>query len=271
MYSTTSDIARFMTALMRGGANGHGPVLDPAALARMFDAHYRPDPRLPGWGLGFIRAAAGAHRVVGHDGFVPGFNSKFLVAPDDGVGVVAFTNGSKGAFMWLQTELTRPLRDLLGVPDEVVRTDMPHHPEIWTQICGRYRLPPTISDLRGRLAAPAGVQVLARGGHLVIRALAPVPALYRGLPLHPDDEDDPHVFRLDLSELGMSSARVVWPRCRQRRGGHPCRSRPRGSVADQATRCREARTSLAAAMSPARRPRPAEVSVSGRPATRSDS
>jgi hypothetical protein len=69
-----------MTALMRGGANGHGPVLDPAALARMFDAHYRPDPRLPGWGLGFIRAAAGAHRVVGHDGFVPGFNSKFLVA-----------------------------------------------------------------------------------------------------------------------------------------------------------------------------------------------
>jgi hypothetical protein len=114
--------------------------------------------------------------------------------------------------MWLQTELTRPLRDLLGVPDEVVRTDIPHHPEIWTQICGRYRLPPTISDLRGRLAAPAGVQVLARGGHLVIRALAPVPALYRGLPLHPDDEDDPHVFRLDLSELGMSSARVVFGR-----------------------------------------------------------
>jgi hypothetical protein len=36
--------------------------------------------------------------------------------------------------------------------------------------------------------------------------------LYRGLPLHPDDEDDPYVFRLDLSELGMSSARVVFGR-----------------------------------------------------------
>ena len=105
MYSTTSDIARFAAALMRGGTSGHGPVLDPVALARMFDAHYRPDPRLPGWGLGFIRAEAGGHLLVGHDGFVPGFNSKFLVAPDDGVGVVAFTNGSKGAFMWLQTEL----------------------------------------------------------------------------------------------------------------------------------------------------------------------
>ena len=54
--------------------------------------------------------------------------------------------------------------------------------------------------------------MLARGGHLVIRALAPVPGLYRGLPLHPDDEDDPYVFRLDLSELGMSSVRVVFGR-----------------------------------------------------------
>ena len=46
----------------------------------------------------------------------------------------------------------------------------------------------------------------------------------------------------------------VRPRCCQRRGGHPCRSRPRGTVADQATRCREARTSLAAAMSAADQP-----------------
>ena len=83
------------------------------------------------------------------------------------------------------------MRDLLGVPDEVVRTDIAHQPEIWTEICGRYRLPPRISDLRGRLATPAGVEVLARGGHLVIRAMTPVPGLCRGLPLHPDEEDDP--------------------------------------------------------------------------------
>jgi hypothetical protein len=44
--------------------------------------------------------------------------------------------------MWLETELKRLLRDLLGVPDEVVRTDIAHHREIWTEICGRYRLPP---------------------------------------------------------------------------------------------------------------------------------
>src|SRR3954449_8891669 len=67
-----------------------------------------------------------------------------------------------------------------------------------------YRLPPRISDLRGRLATPAGIEVLVRGGQLMIRVSTPVPALSRGLPLHPDDEDDPYMFRLDLSEQGMS-------------------------------------------------------------------
>jgi CubicO group peptidase (beta-lactamase class C family) len=212
IYSTTRDIARFAAALMGGGANEHGSVLEPATLATMFEPHQRPDPRLPGWGLGFFRGEAGGHRVVGHDGILPGFNSMLVVAPDDGVGVVAFTNGSKGAFVWMETEFKRLLRRLLDVPDEVVRIDIPHHPEVWEELCGRYRLPPRISDLRGRLAMAGGAEVSVRGGRLMIRALTPIPALYRGVPLHPDDEDDPYVFRLDLSEVGMSTIRVVFGR-----------------------------------------------------------
>ena len=212
LYSTPGDIARFAAALMRGGADGPGSVLRPAALAEMVETHFRPDPRIRGWGLGVARGDVGGHRLVGHDGILPGFNSQLLMAPDDGIGVVAFTNGSRGAYQWMDAEFDALLRDLLGVPGEVVRTDVPHHPEIWADICGRYRLPPRISDLRGRLALPAGVEVLARGGRLLVRAATPVPALARGLPLHPDDEDDPFVFRLDLSELGMSSVRVVFGR-----------------------------------------------------------
>jgi hypothetical protein len=104
------------------------------------------------------------------------------------------------------------LRRLLDVPDEVVRTDVPHHPEIWGDLCGRYRLPDRIADLRGRVGMGAGAQVLVRGGRLMVRVLTPVPALYRGLALHPDDEQDPYVFRLDLSKLGMSAVRVVFGR-----------------------------------------------------------
>jgi CubicO group peptidase (beta-lactamase class C family) len=212
IYSTTRDIARFAAALTGGGANEHGSVLEPATLATMFEPHHRPDPRLPGWGLGFFRAEAGGHRMIGHDGILPGFNSTLVVAPDDGLAIVAFTNGSKGAFVWMETEFKRLIRRLLDVPDEVLRTDIPHHPELWERLCGRYRPLPRIADLRQRLAIPGGVEVFVRGGRLMIRALAPIPALYRGGPLHPDDRDDPSVFRLDLSEVGMPTVRVVFGR-----------------------------------------------------------
>src|SRR5207342_1839439 len=68
------------------------------------------------------------------------------------------------------------------------------------------------SDLRGRLAIAGGVEVFVRGGCLMIRALAPIPALYRGLPLHPDDEGDAYIFRLDLSGFGLGTVRVVFGR-----------------------------------------------------------
>jgi CubicO group peptidase (beta-lactamase class C family) len=212
IYSTARDMARFTAALLGGGANEQGSMVEPATLAAMFEHHHQPDPRLPGIGLAFFRSDASGHRVVGHEGVLPGFNAQLLVAPDDGVGVVAFTNGSSGAFLWLQTELDRLLRCLLGVSDEVVRTDVPHHREVWGDLCGRYRLPERIADLRGRVAIGAGAQVLVRGGRLMVRVLTPVPALYRGLALHPDDAQDPYVFRLDLSKFGMSTARIAFGR-----------------------------------------------------------
>ena len=94
IYSTARDMARFAAAILGRGANEHGSILNPATLATMFEPHYRPDPRLPGMGLGSFRSEAGGHRGVEHDGRLPGFNSQLLVAPDDSVGVIAFTNGS---------------------------------------------------------------------------------------------------------------------------------------------------------------------------------
>jgi CubicO group peptidase (beta-lactamase class C family) len=78
IYSTVGDIARLAAALIGGGANEHGSILQPATLATMFEPHFQPDPRVPGWGLGFARGEAGGHRLVGHDGILPGFNSTLL-------------------------------------------------------------------------------------------------------------------------------------------------------------------------------------------------
>jgi hypothetical protein len=55
-----------------------------------------------------------------------------------------------------------------------------------------------------------GARVLVRDGQLKIRLLAPIPAMYNGFPLHPDSENDPYVFRIDLSGLGLSPVRLVF-------------------------------------------------------------
>jgi hypothetical protein len=112
---------------------------------------------------------------------------------------------------WLQEEMGRLLHDLLGIEAEPEPSDIPQHPEIWGDLCGRYRLP-EVGDLRGRVVMGGGAHVMVRGGRLTLRLLMPVPALYRGLPLHPDDPTDPYVFRLDLSRFGLKSVRLIFDR-----------------------------------------------------------
>jgi hypothetical protein len=56
----------------------------------------------------------------------------------------------------------------------------------------------------------AGAEVFVRRGRLMLRFLTPIPDLYRGLALHPDNEDDPYIFRIELSESGLESMQVVF-------------------------------------------------------------
>jgi CubicO group peptidase (beta-lactamase class C family) len=212
IYSTPSDMAHYVAALLNGGSGEHGSILKPETVAFMFEPHYRPDPRIPGMGLAFWRVDLGGHGAVEHQGVVPGFNSQIFLAPDEGLGVLAFTNGSKNASAWLTGETSRLLGELIGATDQAIRTDTPQHPEIWGELCGWYRPRAQRTDMMAWAMFGAGVHVTVRHGRLTIRTLSPIPALHRGLPLHPDDRHDPYVFRVDLSEYGLGAVRVVFSR-----------------------------------------------------------
>ena len=214
-YSTPNDMARYLAALMCGGANEYGSMLKPVTLASMFAAQYQPHPRIPGMGLAFWRREVGGHQLVEHIGALPGFDSQILVAPDDGLGVMAFTNGTHGGTGWLGTEVSTLVNRLLGVPNEVIRTNVPQRPEVWGDLSGWYYIPGPLTDVRLRAILGAGVAVFVRRGQLFIRILSPIPALYRGFPLHPDDETDPYAFRIDFSELGLGNVQVLFSRGRE--------------------------------------------------------
>jgi CubicO group peptidase (beta-lactamase class C family) len=210
IFSNTADMARYVAALLSGGSSEHGTVVRPDTLAEMFAPHYQPDPRLPGMGLAFLRADMNGRNVVGHDGGWPGFVSSMLVAPDDGVGVIAFTNTGGRAPGPVATAL---MRDLLDLPQDQVRADLPQHAEVWADLCGWYGPNPgPLTNLRVRGVAGAGFEVAVHKDKLVLRGMTPVPRLRHGLTLHPDDPSDPDVFRVDLSNLGLPTSRVTFSR-----------------------------------------------------------
>jgi CubicO group peptidase (beta-lactamase class C family) len=173
-------MARYVAALLDGGRGEHGSILKPETLAVMFAPHYQPDPRLPGVGLAFFRGGIGGHLEVEHDGLIPGFSSQMSVAPDDNVGVVAFTNGAKSAKAWLGAEVTGVMRSLLGVPDDMIRTDVPQRPELWGDLCGWYSFRGSFRDVQKWFIA--GAEVFVRRGQLMLRALSPIPPEQRDTP-----------------------------------------------------------------------------------------
>jgi hypothetical protein len=96
-----------------------------------------------------------------------------VLASDDGIGVVVFSNtgglDGRGVSEPLAGAL---LRRLLGLPDQVIRTDIPARPESWGELCGWYSPDPgPVTNLFVRALVGAGAEVVVRGGHLVLRPL----------------------------------------------------------------------------------------------------
>jgi CubicO group peptidase (beta-lactamase class C family) len=209
LYATARDMALFLAALLGGGTNEHGTILKPETLDYMYQPHHRPDARMAGNGLAFFRSDLGGRLGLEHDGVLPGFDSQLFLAPAAGVGFFAVANGARRGMHWLTPEVGRLLRRELGVPDVTIRGDVPHHPECWRDLCGWYRLPAHRTD-PARFALGAGAEVFVRHGRLMLRFLGPIPALYKGFVLHPDDANDPYVFRVELPWLGVGTARVVF-------------------------------------------------------------
>jgi len=179
----------------------------------MFAPSFQPVSQLPGVGLGCFTGEVAGHRIVQHDGLLPGFAGQLIIAPDDDVAIVGLTNGSPNVHAWLPVELAALLRELIGAPveDEERRERFPQHPETWPELCGRYAMPSRIADLRARLAF-SGVDVSVRGGRLTARLRTPIPWLSRTFALEPDDASDPDVFRIDLTPFGLPMTRVVFAR-----------------------------------------------------------
>jgi CubicO group peptidase (beta-lactamase class C family) len=216
MYSTTADIARYVAALLQMAGNEQSSVLKAETLRTMFQPHFQPDPRVPGMGLAFELGEEGGQKTVGKTGILSGFHSAMSLAPEEGIGILVFSNtgglDGRGPTDPLATML---LRILLGLSVDPIRIDIAPRPENWSEICGWYSpAPGPVTNLPLRALMGAGPEVVVQGGHLMLKPLTPIPSMRRGFRLYPDDPDDPRVFRIYFPEFGMNF-RVVFDGGRQ--------------------------------------------------------
>jgi CubicO group peptidase (beta-lactamase class C family) len=199
-FSCAEDMARYAAALAAGGA----PLLRPETFGEMLRPQGAPGERLPGMGLGFFVERIDGHRVAGHDGGWHGFVSAMLLAPDDGVAVLAFTNTNTQAAPHLLAE--RVLRRLLDAPepaDPVVADD----PHIWPELTGIYRPPPGLkTNMRVWPLIGGEAEVLVRRGHLTVRAQSPLRPLRRGVRLRAADPADPLAFEANHDDVRIPVA-----------------------------------------------------------------
>jgi CubicO group peptidase (beta-lactamase class C family) len=199
-YSCTEDMARYVGALLAGGA----PLLRPQTFELMLAPQGARGEHLPGMGLSFFLERIGGRNVARHDGGWPGFISAMLVAPDDGVGVVAFTNTNTEASPHLLAE--RVLRRLLDAP-EPADPVVPEDPHLWPELAGIYRPAPGLkTNLRVWPLIGGEAEVLVRKGHLTVRAQSPLRPLRRGVRLRAADPDDPLAFEARHGDVRVAVA-----------------------------------------------------------------
>lgn len=95
LWSTTADLARWAAFW----ADPDDSVLSATTVAEMTHLHAMADQEswMLGWGLGLMLHRRGERLLVGHDGAMPGFLASMVVERNSGLGVVVFTNNSRGA------------------------------------------------------------------------------------------------------------------------------------------------------------------------------
>jgi len=208
VFSSVEDMCRYATALLGGGANEQGRVLEPETLSLMMEPHYRLDERLPAMGLSFLLDDLDGHLVAGHDGGWPGFVSFMMLCPEEELGIVAFANATSLAPHEASQNLLRRMLDLPEPASELPKKSILEYPHLWPELRGFYRPkgPLNISS-RARLMYAGELEILVKDNHLAMRTLAG--PFRKGVRLYPVDPTDPLAFEAVFEERPF---RVIFER-----------------------------------------------------------
>src|SRR5262249_77289 len=88
MYSTVTDLGRFLSVLFAGGRGPNGRVLKAETVEQMFTPQFAKAGEKTGFGIGFPPTELDGRRRVGHGGAIYGFATELAALPAEKLGVV---------------------------------------------------------------------------------------------------------------------------------------------------------------------------------------
>jgi CubicO group peptidase (beta-lactamase class C family)/D-alanyl-D-alanine dipeptidase len=141
MYSTVTDLARFMSVLFAAGRGPGGSVLKRATLEQMWTPQFAKPEEKTGFGIGFLLSERSGCRCIGHSGAIYGFATELAALPDEklGVAVVAtkdFANAVTRHIADVALDQLLAVRKSKPLPPIVETT--PIAPERARRLAGRY-------------------------------------------------------------------------------------------------------------------------------------
>ncbi len=171
MYTTVTDMGRFMSALLAGGRGAKGQMLKSSTIDEMWTPQFAPPGQKLGYGIGFGVRELEGRRTVGHGGAIYGFATTLKAMPDDKLGVVVVTTKDAANAVTDRVAnyaLTTMLAVRQGKPMPRMEITSPVDSQLARRIAGRYLNGPKSVDLvesAGRLSkvsSAGGEQVRVR-------------------------------------------------------------------------------------------------------------
>jgi CubicO group peptidase (beta-lactamase class C family) len=199
VQATVPDMARYASALLRGGAG----IVRPETFAAMTAAQWEPDARMESWGLSFQRFERFGRRMYGHGGGVfGGWNTMLLIIPGENLGLIVHANAMSEGVGKLTA---RVLAALLNEGPVALDGDVP--PATLEEAAGVYEaFPGALTNFR-IMGSIGRVQLRADDGALWLHARRG--PWKPGVRLYPADGADPDHFWLDDNPLEPSRLTLV--------------------------------------------------------------
>jgi CubicO group peptidase (beta-lactamase class C family) len=119
LYSTPSDLARFLILHLNAGKYEGKQILSARSAAEMARLQFAPKDAQTGQGLGWMVGKFQTRRILWHNGAVPGFYSYLAIDPEKRVGAVLFCNRFTGLEMALGL-FVDPVADLAHLAVELL-------------------------------------------------------------------------------------------------------------------------------------------------------